>query len=68
MATGHWEPQLEVVNMFSAAFTRTDPKSAKKTDSLTVFFALLGSASVKGELNMLMKFNLEIFTSIKLPN
>ncbi len=31
-----------------AAFTRSDPKSAKK-DVLTVFFALLGSVQVKAE-------------------
>jgi len=30
-----------------AAFAGTDPKSAKKTDNLTVFFALLGSGDVK---------------------
>jgi len=28
-------------------FTRTDPKSAKKTDGLTVFFAILESLRVK---------------------
>ncbi len=31
-----------------------DPKSIKKTDGLTVFFALLGSAQVKAALKMLM--------------
>jgi len=32
-----------------------DPKSAKKTDSLTVFFALLGYISVKASRKTLMK-------------
>jgi len=33
-----------------------DPKSAKKTDSFTVFFALLVSAHVKAAHLMLVKF------------
>jgi len=37
------------------AFTCPDPKSAKKTDSLTVFVALLGSESVKVAPNMFIK-------------
>jgi hypothetical protein len=37
------------------AFTHADPKSFKKTDDLTVFFALLGSAHVKALCKMLMK-------------
>ncbi len=32
-----------------------DPKSAKKTDNLTIFFALLGSARVKAAQRTLMK-------------
>ncbi len=32
---------------FRTAFLQADPKSPQKTDSLTVFFALLGSAHVK---------------------
>jgi len=32
-----------------------DPKSVKKTDSLTVFFTLLGLASVKAACKMLVK-------------
>jgi len=31
-----------------------DPKKCKKTDHLTVFFALLGSARVKASYEMLM--------------
>jgi len=34
---------------------RKDPKSVKKTDSLTVFFELLGSAHVKASHKMLVK-------------
>ncbi len=37
-------PGVDFTNILCAAFRHTDPKSAKKTDSLTVFFALLGSA------------------------
>jgi len=35
------------INILRAAFARTDSKIPKKTDSLTVFFALLGSLQVK---------------------
>ncbi len=38
--------RVNVINVIGAAFTQTDPESAKKTDHLTVFFALLGSACV----------------------
>jgi len=47
-------------------FYYADSKSAKKTDDLTVFFALLGSAHPKaagkhvGEINPLLQF-LEVF-------
>ncbi len=34
---------------------RTDPESAKKTDNLSVFFALLGFSFVKADHRMLMK-------------
>ena len=37
------------------AFRHADPESAKKQLDLTVFFALLGSASVKAARRMLMK-------------
>jgi len=33
----------------------TDPKRAKKTDELTVFFALLGSARIKSAHEMFVK-------------
>ncbi len=32
-------------------FTRADPKRAKKTDRLTVYFALLGSMHIKAAVN-----------------
>jgi len=38
-----------------AAFMHADPESAKKTDNLTVFFALLGSARAKAARRTLMK-------------
>jgi len=42
-------PSVDFTNIVivHAAFLPADPKSAKKTDSWTVFFALLGSAGVK---------------------
>jgi hypothetical protein len=43
------------------AFTSSDPKSAKKTDGLTVFFTLLGSASVKAVHKTLIKLSSEEF-------
>jgi len=46
---------MNFTNILSAAFMRVDPKSAKKTDNLTVFFALLGSAPVKAAHKMLVK-------------
>jgi hypothetical protein len=41
------------------AFILADPKSAKKTDNLTVFFAPLGSAHLKAARRTLMKFTLD---------
>jgi len=45
----------DFTNILREAFTQTDPKSAKKTDGLTVFFVLLGSARIKGFRKMLVK-------------
>jgi len=45
------------INVLWAAFTRTDPKSAKKTVKLWIFFVLLGSAHAKAAWRMLMKLN-----------
>jgi len=38
---------VNFINVLIAAYTRADPESAKKTDNLTVFFALSGSACIK---------------------
>jgi len=44
-----------LTNILHEAFTRTDHKSAKNNDSLTVCFATLGSGRVKAVHKMLMK-------------
>jgi len=46
---------VNFINILQAAFTRTDPNSAKKTDNLTAFFVHLGSARVKAAHRTLMK-------------
>jgi len=38
---------VQLLHILREAFKHADHKSTKKTDSLTVFFALLGSARVK---------------------
>jgi hypothetical protein len=40
-------PGVNFTNILRAAFTQEDSKSAKDIDVLTVFFAILRSASVK---------------------
>jgi len=42
--TGHG---VNFTKLLSTAFTLVDPKSVKKIGNLTVFFTLLGTASVK---------------------
>jgi len=42
-------------NVLLIAFTFEDPKSANRTDDLTVIFVLLGSARVKAERKKLVK-------------
>jgi len=42
-------------NILFEAFMSKDPQSAKKTDNLTMFFALLGYVHVKTEQKMLVK-------------
>jgi len=37
---------INFINILRAAFTNPDPKSAKKSDDMTLFFVLLGSAHV----------------------
>jgi hypothetical protein len=48
--------EVNFANILRAAFTYPNPKSEKRTDNLTVFFALLGSARVKAAHKMLVKF------------
>jgi len=48
-------PRVNFINILRAAFARTDPKSTKKTYSLTIFFLLLGSVRVKTACRTLMK-------------
>jgi len=47
-------PGVNFINVLQAAFTSADPKSAKKTVKLSVFFALSGSARVKAGRRTLM--------------
>jgi len=49
---------VNFINVLRAAFTQPDPKSAKNTIKLSVFFALLGSACIKTAQKMLMKLTL----------
>jgi len=49
------ESGINFINILQAAFASTDPESIKKTDNLTVFFALSGSKQVKAAPRMLMK-------------
>ena len=48
-------PGVNFTNILLAAFTRADPKSAKKLLNLNVFFALLGSTSAKAACRTLVK-------------
>jgi len=48
-------PCVNFVNVLQAAFAHKDPKSTIKTDNLTVFFVLSGSARLKAARRMLMK-------------
>jgi len=48
-------PGVNFINVLKAAFTLADPKSTKKTDGLTVCFALLGSVLIKASRKMLVK-------------
>ncbi len=48
-------PGVIFTNILCKAFMYGDSKSAKKTDSLTVVFVLLGSAHVKALRKMLVK-------------
>ncbi len=50
-------PGIDFINIVREAFMHTDPKSTKKTDRLTVFFALLGSGRAKAARKMLVKLD-----------
>ena len=52
---GYRTPGVNFTNILRAAFTRADPKSAKKTVKLSSFIALLGSARVKAARRTLVK-------------
>jgi len=45
---------VDFINVLRVAFAHTDPESAKKTDTLSVFFALLGSTGIKAACRTLM--------------
>ena len=47
--------RVNFTKILQEAFTRADPKSAKKTVKLSSFIALLGSARVKAARRMLLK-------------
>jgi len=51
----NWHPGLNFINVLYTAFTRSDPKSVKKTVKLSIFFMLSGSTSVKAAHKMLVK-------------
>jgi len=55
LSVSHPFPGVNFIIILLAAFACADPKSAKKTYNLTVFFAILGSAHVKAACKMLMK-------------
>ncbi len=57
-------PGVNFTNSLCSTFMGTDPKSVKKTDSLTIFFALLGSACVKALRKMLVKSTKVFITPI----
>ncbi len=56
-------PGVNFINILRAAFLSADPESAKKTDNLTVFFVLLGSASVKAASRTLMKLTPGVYSN-----
>ncbi len=48
-------PWVNFTNIFFAAYNCAYPKRVKKTDSLTIFFALLGSGHIKASCKLLVK-------------
>jgi len=57
---------VNFINVLRAAFALADPKSTKKTDNLTDFFALLGSACVKAARRMLLKLTPDVVGKLNL--
>jgi len=58
LTIGTIEPAgVNFINILHTAFRLVDHKSIKKIDNLTVFFTLLGSASVRAVCRMLMKLS-----------
>jgi len=53
-------PVADFTNALCTVFMHADPKSAKKTDSLTVFFCVLGSSLVKAACKTLMKLTPDV--------
>ncbi len=49
------KPRVNFINVLRVAFTSADPKSAKKTDDLTAYFAFWGYLFVKAVQKMLVK-------------
>jgi len=54
-------PGVDFTNVLWPDFLLEDPKSANKTDNLTVFFTLLGSAHAKASRKMLVKLNPDLY-------
>jgi hypothetical protein len=57
--------EVNFTNILREDFTRADPKSAKNTYKLSVFFALLGSACVKAALKMLVTLTPDLNSLVK---
>jgi len=51
---------VNFIKVLLAAFTHANHKSAKKTDDLTVFLAILGSGHAKAARRPLMKLTLDL--------
>jgi hypothetical protein len=47
------EPGVNYINVLQTAFRQKDPKSAKTTVKLSVFFVLLGSAHIQAARRMM---------------
>jgi len=64
LRTNFFPPRVNCINILQAAFTRADPKSAKKTVKPSSFFVLLGSAWVKVAGRTLMKLTPSLESTI----